>query len=471
MTRPEHPLLATWSTYMRAGGMADRTIVERVSTIRLVERTVGVDPVAFSADDLATWLARYGPNSKRTMYGVVKAWHRWLVLQGHRIDDPTMLLRVPKKPRHEPRPISTRDLEALLGQADGLVRAIVVLAAYAGLRVHEIAKIRGEDFDVEDLTVVGKGGVSAQVALHPMVRDLAASMPHNGYWFPSKVNAGRPVSRHWVMNRFADCAEAAGVNATLHQLRHWCATTMLREGADLRTVQTTLRHASVATTQTYTQVADSTRHTGIRRLPMVGPQSAGVPADDCPVVAPAAGTPVAESSSDHRANREDGPPPAVNDCAESTSSVVTPTWPGEHAAGLAGGYVYCSECGPLDEDEVVWMPLVRGGRAPICPRWAPQPVTVDALSTFACPSWCDQTLHGWYSDGSFDGDRHSRAVEPGIGILSRDDSASLGAVRVYFAAAAGSDHELMTPADARRLAAGLLNAADAADAADAAEAS
>lgn len=270
---PDHELLAAWVLWMRAAGLATRTIGDRVTTIRAAARVLGCDPAAFDAPAIAEYLAAYpNPSSKLTKYAVFKCWQQWLVRQGHRVDDPSTLLAAPKRPRGEPRPIPDASLERLLACAAGNHRAVVVLAAYGLLRSHEIARIRGEDVDANTgtLRVLGKGGTDRTIAMHPLVAELAAKMPRRGPWFPSPQRPGEPVSRHWVIKRFSEAAAAAGIESTAHPCRHWGATTMLRNGADLRSVQVALRHASIATTELYTQVSDNTRHAAIRRLPTFG---------------------------------------------------------------------------------------------------------------------------------------------------------------------------------------------------------
>ena len=63
---------------------------------------------------------------------------------------------------------------------------MVLLAALQGLRAHEVAKLKGEDLDLEAGTMVvkGKGDVTAMLPLHPLVIGHAAVMPRSGFWFP-----------------------------------------------------------------------------------------------------------------------------------------------------------------------------------------------------------------------------------------------------------------------------------------------
>ena len=148
---------------------------------------------------------------------------------------------------------------------------------YAGaLRVSEIVNAKLEDLKLEAgyMLVRGKGdkervvplGKSAQQALTAYLaqsRPLLAVESRSTTAVPSIRNSpllfiargGRKLTRQriWQMVRLASAA--SGRSASPHMLRHSCATHMVENGADLRTVQTILGHSDISTTQVYTHLA------------------------------------------------------------------------------------------------------------------------------------------------------------------------------------------------------------------------
>lgn len=210
---------------------------------------------------------------------MLRSWFRWLRQSGHRDDDPLADLKAPRVPRRHPRPIATTHLEHLLSiRMKRRTRMMILLAAYEGLRVHEIAKMRPEHVDeaAGALFVVGKGGVERDLPLHEAVLDALVYMPRRGWWFPAyKPNELFPRGGGHILPRsvstvISDTMARAGVPGSAHSLRHWFATALLTEGADTRTVQELLGHASLATTQIYTEVADTRRAEAVHRLPRFG---------------------------------------------------------------------------------------------------------------------------------------------------------------------------------------------------------
>lgn len=270
-------VLAAWAQRGLAAGHSDRTIQGRIYTIRRLADSV--NPMTADDFELVTWLAdltgKDGEPVKRstlaTYRAQIRAFYSFLVDTGRREDDPSSRLPRPRTPRGVPHPLSPAEVGRVLAAcADGraaTTRAYVLLGAFAGLRVHEIAKVRGEDFRGDEILVTGKGGVVSSVPMHPLIAELAATMPRSGYWFPTSSKSGH-VNRCSVSTAIRRAMDRAGVPGVPHALRHHFCTQVLRaSGGDLRTTQRAARHASPATTAIYTQVADETLNRAVFGIP------------------------------------------------------------------------------------------------------------------------------------------------------------------------------------------------------------
>jgi len=109
--------------------------------------------------------------------------------------------------------------------------------------------------------------LAPSVLSYPLLVDAALTMPTRGWWFPSnRRRPGDHVRGKGVSDIIGNAMRRADARGTPHCLRHWTGTTLLDDGADLRTVQELLRHKSVATTQIYTKVPDARRHDAVNRL-------------------------------------------------------------------------------------------------------------------------------------------------------------------------------------------------------------
>lgn len=254
---------------MMAAGRASRTVTERLALVVLLHTRGGLDPLNATWRELAGFLASpsFSVGTIQTYQSHMRAWFGWLVRAGVRQDDPTLMLGRPRSPRRVPRPVTDQELATLLSAPMyRRTRVMVLLAAYAGLRVHEIAQVRGEDQRGGTLRVVGKGGVQAALAIHPMIAGAAVSMPATGWWFPAPGGGGH-LTPNGVTTTVGRAMRRAGVSGTAHSLRHWYATAQLRAGANIRVVQENMRHASLASTQLYTAVDDVERRDAILALP------------------------------------------------------------------------------------------------------------------------------------------------------------------------------------------------------------
>lgn len=270
--RWSHPVLDEWIAWQTAKGLSPRTVDKRVRNVQKFADEMGVSAVSACRDDIIGFFGRntqWARNTHVAYYDALKSWFDWLVDFDHRPDNPMRKVGKPRHQRAEPRPLSDRDVQRLLGaRMHHRTRVMILLAALAGLRAFEIARVRGTDIDTarQVIWVAGKGGSVKSVPLHPLLKVTAETMPARDWWFPSEHDPRKPMHYQSVSLGLARVMRRAGVPGTPHALRHWYATALLAGGADLRTVQECLRHASVATTQVYTRVPDGRRHEAVARL-------------------------------------------------------------------------------------------------------------------------------------------------------------------------------------------------------------
>lgn len=279
LVEPSEDLLLTrWSTWMRAQSWSERTIRDRLSLVRRVAAAGGCGAELLTVDQVMAFLsqASFSSTSRKTYYINLDAWFRWLVLAGIREDNPLSQMKAPKAGRRVPRTITTEHLEHLLStRMHRRTRTMILLGAYQGLRVSEIARVRGVDLDLmsHSLHVVGKGDVAAYLPLHPII-EAEAELYGPGWWFPQWTSnattaGGGPILGNSVSTILSSAMRRAGVPGSAHSLRHWYATALLGHGVDSRVTQELMRHASLSTTQLYMHVDDTQRRDAILRLPNV----------------------------------------------------------------------------------------------------------------------------------------------------------------------------------------------------------
>jgi integrase/recombinase XerC len=181
-------------------------------------------------------------------------------------------VRGPRLKKGLPRPVTPDEATNLADLVDGLAaedwigardRAVLLLMYGSGLRIAEALSLTGRDAPLgEVLQVTGKGGKQRMVPVLPITREAVAEYVRLCAWPPS-VNMplfrgakGGPLSPGMVQRAMANARRALGLpdTATPHALRHSFATHLLSAGADLRSLQELLGHASLGSTQIYTRV-------------------------------------------------------------------------------------------------------------------------------------------------------------------------------------------------------------------------
>lgn len=242
-----------WERWMRAARRSAGTVSLRVYHLRMVA-AVHADPWSVVTEDLVALLGARAWSAE-TQRGYRASWcvfYGWAHATGRVVRDPARVLPTITLPRALPRPAPDDVLREALAGADDRLRVMLLLAAHAGLRRGEIARVHtqdlGRDLRGPTLRVVGKGGRVRMVPLTSSLAVLLGAAPA-GYVFPGQ-DAGH-LSPAYVGKLLS---EALGAGWTAHTLRHRFATRAYLAERDLRAVQELLGHAKPETTARYTAV-------------------------------------------------------------------------------------------------------------------------------------------------------------------------------------------------------------------------
>lgn len=234
-----------------------RTLTARHDLLVRLRQHAGKPLLSLAAEDIQAYIdAARQDATKRVYLAHARAFYSWAVDDDLLTRDPTRKVRGPKSRRGVPRPISEPDLRLALSTATPLLRAWMILGAYAGLRACEIAIVRGEDVVRDAATPYlylpeTKGGGDATVPLSTVVLDELAAWPQSGWLW----QASGPVHYDVVSRKVNAHLRSLGIRAGLHALRHRFATqTLIANGHNLRETQELCRHASPVTTAIYTAI-------------------------------------------------------------------------------------------------------------------------------------------------------------------------------------------------------------------------
>jgi integrase/recombinase XerC len=268
--------LAGFDGWLRARGASEKTRrAYGVDLAQLAEWAAGrgLEPVALTHRELRRFAAVLGERgaARSTVarkLAAIRTFYRHLLERGEIEANPADLVSSPKKDAYLPHVLKPAEVAELLERIpassplDVRDRAMFELAYAAGLRAEELVNLDldSADPDAEQVRVEGKGGRTRVVpagehAWRALDRYLTRARPaldacESGALFLSK--SGRRLSTSDVRRRLKLQARRVGISP--HTLRHSFATHLLEGGADLRTIQELLGHASISTTQTYTRV-------------------------------------------------------------------------------------------------------------------------------------------------------------------------------------------------------------------------
>jgi integrase/recombinase XerC len=284
MTRAE--ILEAWNTHLAQGRRrSPHTVRAYVATAARLLDSLGdtnwgalarLDMVALR-QQLARRRAEGISNSSAAReLSALKAFLAFAREQAGRSDSAPPRMRGPRVKKGIPRPVTPDDAvnlaatvaedarEEWIGARD---RAVLLLLYGAGMRIAEALSLTGAALPLgETITVTGKGSKQRVVPLLPLVRDAVADYVGKCPWPIERDKPlfrgakGGPLSQGMVQKATARARAALGLppSATPHALRHSFATHLLGAGADLRSLQELLGHASLGSTQIYTKVDAAT---------------------------------------------------------------------------------------------------------------------------------------------------------------------------------------------------------------------
>ncbi|HAT73186.1 MAG TPA: site-specific tyrosine recombinase XerD [Elusimicrobia bacterium] len=214
-----------------------------------------------------------GPASIFRKTEALRSFYRYLRLEGKAVKDPTANFRAPKLPRKVPRFMRPRDMEKLLGYPSGeafakmRAAAAIELLYASGIRVSELLGLRLESVNFQQgwLRVFGKGAkermVPVNAAALTRLKDYLSSRQQKfgGQAVSDELflnRSGKKLSRVQMWKDIVAYGREAGVEIKPHPhlFRHTFASHLVQGGADLRSVQEMLGHASLNTTQIYAHI-------------------------------------------------------------------------------------------------------------------------------------------------------------------------------------------------------------------------
>jgi integrase/recombinase XerD len=252
----------------------------------------GQEVASGTAALLQAYMAGLGGLSPRTAarrLSALRQFHRFLLREGIRTDDPTALLDTPKLPKPLPRYLTEQEVDILLAaaaarrdQTGAIARAALEMLYATGMRVSELLSLRRSALaqHAPALLIRGKGGKERIVPLSAPAREAAGALVADSeasvWLFPGR-DRRRAITRQGFARLLKQIALAAGLDpgrVSPHVLRHSFASHLLARGADLRSLQMLLGHADIATTEIYTHVlAERLERLVLEHHPLAAPSA------------------------------------------------------------------------------------------------------------------------------------------------------------------------------------------------------
>jgi integrase len=265
-------------------GYAAKTIKD----YRLVIRHLGswAEAKGYAVPDLTTaqlrsylFSTRPTARTRNARRCALMACYEHVISTGARLDNPAMALpRLPEKkllPKPLPREIVPSLIEAARRRGPREL-ALVCLYLFTGLRLSEVQNLAWSQVAFEWMCLVKKGGDERTVYLPEPVREALAAWraraPRSQWVFESDRLPGQPLSKSWFERTIKALGSEAGLPLIWpHRLRHTFGTALYASTGDIFLVQKAMGHASVKSTEIYTEVVQPDIKAAVDRLSFGGP--------------------------------------------------------------------------------------------------------------------------------------------------------------------------------------------------------
>lgn len=240
--------LAAYESWAKASGASRGTIRLRRHHLQSLAGQFAATPLLeLTSAQLAEFLARDGwaPETRKSARSAVRSFYAWAIDAELIASNPARKLPAVRIPAGKARPAPEAVFEKAMAEADQRGRRMLLLAAYAGLRRSEIARIHTDDVNDHEVRVKGKGGRVRIVPLHPLIAAELSSAPP-GFLFPG--NEDGHLSADYVGKLIR---RMLGDGWSAHALRHRFASHAYATDRDLLAVQELLGHSKPETTKRY----------------------------------------------------------------------------------------------------------------------------------------------------------------------------------------------------------------------------
>lgn len=247
-TPPSH-LVDAYLASISVAGLSRRTIERRRWSLGHLVEHVGDELACATPEAVESFLSHYSDaQSRQSIRSDVNQLFRFLVLRGMADRNPCDLIRAPRVGSRAATPVPVDDVRRSISAARPEVRLMIMFAAFAGLRVSEIAALRAEDVDLDARVIVvrhGKGDQGETVPLADELVDEVRRWPARGRFFPG-LQGNHVSARIRAVFRKLDIAHRP------HDLRHSFGTQAARRtGGNLLIVAGLMRHRAISNTQRY----------------------------------------------------------------------------------------------------------------------------------------------------------------------------------------------------------------------------